>query len=78
MNGMDAVNQIRNAPSKVFDLCRQIAGLRGAIFAARKPGRVSLRSKDSQKRSCARQSRLSMLRESLRGCAAASELHSSR
>ena len=58
---------------RLFDLCRQIAGLRGAIAAARKPGRVSLRCKDSQKRSCACQSRLSVLCESLRGCAAACE-----
>ena len=46
---------------RLFDLCRQIVGLRGAIAAARKPGRVSLHCKDSQKRSCACQSRLSML-----------------
>jgi len=61
---------------RLFDLCRQIAGLRGAIFAARKPERVSLQSKDSQKRSCACQSRLSMLCESFRGCTAACEVHS--
>jgi hypothetical protein len=58
---------------RLFDLCRQIAGLRGAIAAARKPGRVSLHSKDSQKRSCACQSAVSMLCESLRDCAAACE-----
>ena len=46
---------------RLFDLCRQIAGLRGAIAAARKPGRVSLRAKDLQKRSCACQSRVSVL-----------------
>ena len=46
---------------RLFNLCRQIVGLRGAIAAARQPGRVSLHAKDSQKRSCARQSRLSML-----------------
>jgi hypothetical protein len=45
--------------------------LRGTIAAVRKPGRVSLHAKDSQKRSCACQSRLSMLCESLRGCTAA-------
>jgi hypothetical protein len=58
----------------LFDLCRQIAGLRRAMAAARQPGRVSLHCKDSQKRSCACQSRLSVLRcESLRGCTAACE-----
>src|ERR1700685_2781276 len=55
---------------RLFDLCRQIAGLRGAIAAVRKPERVSLHFEDSQKRSCGRQSRLSMPCESLRGCAA--------
>jgi hypothetical protein len=60
-----------------FDLCRQIAGLRGAIAAPQKPGRVSLHAKDSQKRSCACQSRLSVLCESFRSCAASTELHSS-
>ena len=57
---------------RLFDFCRQIAGLRRAIAAARKPGRVSLHAKDSQKRSCACQSRPSMPYESFRGCAAAS------
>jgi|GEM_PF-6416519 len=58
---------------RLFELCRQIAGLPGAIAAARQPGRVSLRFKDSQKRSCAWQSRLSMPCEAFRGCAAACE-----
>jgi len=63
---------------RLFDLCRQIAGLRRAIAAARKPGGVSLHAKDSQKRSCACQSRLSMPCESFRGCTAAAELHSAQ